>query len=127
MWRHRILACALLTGMWPDLARAQTPVLIGFLDGDTRAYVRRAFEGAAARLGRSECKMLLTDYSDASGQRLATTLATSGSSPVPSLRSLTGLRGSGRAAVRRGRHAGVHGDPLSGHSRLWTPLSSIGF
>ncbi len=62
MWRHRILACALLTGMLPGVARAQTPVLIGFLDGDTRAYVRRAFEGAAARLGRSECQTLLSDY-----------------------------------------------------------------
>ena len=45
-------------------------------------YVGRAVEGAAARLGRSGCQDLFDDFTDASGQRLSTTLAASGRSPA---------------------------------------------
>src|SRR5262245_47692901 len=82
MWRHRVLAYALLTGLLPGRAGAQPPILFGFLEGDTRVYVQRAVEGAAARLGRPGCQALLTDCSNASGQPLLTTLAASGRSPV---------------------------------------------
>ncbi len=61
---------------------AQPPVLIGFEDGEARLAVRLAVEGAAARLGRPGCQILFTDFSDASGQRLSTTLAASGRSAV---------------------------------------------
>ena len=75
MWRQRVLVCALLIDVLSGRARAQAPVLIGFLDGDTQAYVRRAVEGAAARLARPGCQDLFEDFTDVSGQRLATTLA----------------------------------------------------
>ena len=82
MWRHRVLAGALLIVLPTGRASAQTPILFGFLDGDTRVYVQRAVEGAAARLGRPGCQDLLTDFSDASGQPLSTTLAASRRSPA---------------------------------------------
>jgi hypothetical protein len=82
MWRHRVLACALVTGMLSGRAGAQTPILFGFLDGETRLYVQRAVTGAAVRLGRPACQDLLTDFSDASGQPLSTMLAASGRTPV---------------------------------------------
>jgi hypothetical protein len=63
-------------------ASAQTPVLFGFLEGETRVYVQRAAEGAAARLRRPACQDLLTDFSDASGQLLSTTLAASRRDPA---------------------------------------------
>jgi hypothetical protein len=82
MWRHRVLGCALLIGLLTGRAGAQTPVVFGFLEGDTHAYVRRAVEAAADRLGGPGCQALFTDFSDASGQHLSTTLAASGRSPV---------------------------------------------
>ena len=72
----------MLTGMLPDRASAQPPILIGFLEGETRVYVQRAVKGAAARLGRPGCQTLLTDFSSASGQPLSATLAASGRHPV---------------------------------------------
>ena len=82
MWRHRVLACALLIGPLTSSVSAQTLVLFGFLEGETRVYVRRAVEGAAARLGHPGCQALLTDFSNASGHPLSTTLAASGRNPV---------------------------------------------
>ena len=77
MWQHRVLACALLTAMLPGRASAQTPVFFGLPDGETQFYVRLAVEGAATRLGRPGCQDIFDDFTDASGQRLSTTLAAS--------------------------------------------------
>jgi hypothetical protein len=82
MWRHRILACALLTGTLTGEVSAQTPVVFGFLEGESHAYARRAVEGAAARLGRSGCQALFRDFSDVSGQPLSITLTARGKTPV---------------------------------------------
>ena len=85
MWRHQILAGVLLIGLLTDRASAQTPVLIGFVEGDTHVYVRRAIAGAAARLARPGCQDLFADFTDASGQSLSNTLAASGRSPADAL------------------------------------------
>ena len=82
MWRIRVLAYALVTGLLASRAGAQTPVLIGFVDSDTRFAVRGAVEGAAARLARRGCQDVLSDFTDESGQNLATGLETSGRSPA---------------------------------------------
>ena len=82
MWYRRFLACALLAGILASRASAQTPVLFGFVEGDTQFAVRRAIEGAAARLARPGCQELVTDFMDAAGQRLSTSLAARGKSPA---------------------------------------------
>ena len=79
-WCHRVLGCALLTGLLAGPASAQTPVLFGFLESDTRLAVWRAVEGAAARLARPGCQALFADFTDEVGQRLSTTLEASGMS-----------------------------------------------
>ncbi|HXD21698.1 MAG TPA: hypothetical protein VN654_32055 [Vicinamibacterales bacterium] len=81
MWRRGVLSCALLIGI-VGRAGAQTPVLLGYMDSDIRLAVRRAVEGAAARLARPGCQKLFADFTDADGQRLSTTLAASGKSPT---------------------------------------------
>jgi hypothetical protein len=78
MWWYRVLVCALVAGVLADRAGAQTPVLLGFLDVETQAYVRRAVDGAAARLDRPGCQDVLGDFTDASGRLLSTALAASG-------------------------------------------------
>ncbi len=76
------LACALLIGLLAGPARAQTPVLFGFLESDTRLAVWRAVEGAVVRLARPGCQALFADFTDEVGQRLSTTLEASGMSPA---------------------------------------------
>ena len=44
MWRRGALACALLIGILAGRAGAQTPVILGFMESDTRLAVRRAVE-----------------------------------------------------------------------------------
>lgn len=56
-------------------ARAQTPVLLAFVEGDTQFAVRRAAEGAAARLARPGCPEVFNDFTDATGRPLSTVLA----------------------------------------------------
>jgi len=80
MWRRRVLACALVTVLLASRAGAQTPVLFGFLESDSRLAVQRAVEGAAARLARPGCQDLFADFTDEAGQRLSTTLVASGRS-----------------------------------------------
>ena len=82
MWRRGVLSCALLVGIVAGRAGAQTPVLLGYMDSDIRLAVRRAVEGAAARLARPGCRDLFADFTDEDGQRLSTTLAASGKSPT---------------------------------------------
>jgi hypothetical protein len=82
MWRRGVLACALLIGILAGRAGAQTPVLLGFMESDIRLALRRAVEGAAARLARPGCQDLFSDFTDEVGQRLSTTLAASGKSPT---------------------------------------------
>jgi len=82
MWRRGVLFCALLIGIVAGRAGAQTPVLLGYMDGDIRLAVRRAVEGAAARLARPGCQGLFADFTDEDGQRLSTTLAANGKSPT---------------------------------------------
>jgi hypothetical protein len=81
MWRRGVLSCALLIGI-VGRAGAHTPVLLGYMDSDIRLAVRRAVEGAAARLARPGCQKLFADFTDEDGQRLSTTLAASGKSPT---------------------------------------------
>jgi hypothetical protein len=78
MWRQRVLVCALLIDVLSGRARAQAPVLIGFLDFETRTYVLRAVAGATARLARPPCQEIFGDFSDGSGQRLSARFAASG-------------------------------------------------
>jgi len=85
MWRRRVLACALLIGILPGRAGAQTPGILGFMESDIRLAVRRAVEGAAARLARPGCQDLFADFTDEGGQRLSTTLAASGKSTTEAL------------------------------------------
>jgi hypothetical protein len=82
MWCHCVLASVLLTGMLPGRISAQTPVLVRFLEGDTRSAVQRAVEGAAARLSRLGCQDLFADLTDEGGERLSTKLQTRGRSPA---------------------------------------------
>jgi hypothetical protein len=66
-------------------ATAQTPVLIGFNEGEAELAVRRAVEGAGARLGQSECREVLSDFTDDAGQSLDRKLLASGRSPAQAL------------------------------------------
>src|SRR5262245_4750398 len=82
MWRRGVVFCALLIGIVAGRAGAQTPVLLGYMDGDIRLAVRRAVEGGAARLARPGCQDVFADFTDEGGQRLSTRLAASGKSPT---------------------------------------------
>jgi hypothetical protein len=88
MWGRRVLSCALLIGIVAGRAGAQTPVLLGFMESDIRLAVRRAVDGAAARLARTRCQDLFTDFTDDDDQRLSITLAASGKSPAEALSAL---------------------------------------
>jgi len=88
MWRRGVLACTLLIGILAGRANAQPPVLLGYMESDIRLAVRRAAEGAAARLARPGCQDLFSDFADEGGQRLSTALAASGKSPTEALRVL---------------------------------------
>jgi hypothetical protein len=55
------------------------------MESDIRLAVRRAVEGAAARLARPGCQDLFSDFTDEVGQRLSTTLAASGKSATAAL------------------------------------------
>ena len=72
-----IVGAAILMAM-TEPATAQAPVLIGFVDTGTRLAVRRAVQGASARLRRPACQDVLSDFRDESGQPLVTRLAASG-------------------------------------------------
>jgi hypothetical protein len=78
MWGQRVLVSALLIDVLSGPAHAQTPVLIGFLDFETRTYVLRAVAGAAVRLARPPCQEIFGDFSNGSGQRLSARFAASG-------------------------------------------------
>jgi len=82
MWRSQVLACMLFTGILAGRASAQTPVLFGFVEANTEFAVRRAVEGAAARLSRPGCQELFSDFTDEGGERLSTNLAASGKTPA---------------------------------------------
>jgi len=86
--RLSILACALLTAMCASRASAQTPDLLRFPPDETKFSVRLAVEGAATRLTRRSCQGVLADFTDASGERLSTTLVATGKSPADAFRSL---------------------------------------
>jgi hypothetical protein len=88
MRRFRILAGTLFLGFLAAPASAQPPVLIGFVEGDARLAVRRAIEGAMARLDRADCQEVLSDFTDESGQNLAKRLLASGMSPAKALAAL---------------------------------------
>ena len=66
-------------------ATAQSPVLIGFDDMEAQLAVRRAVEGAGARLARPGCREVLSDFTDEVGERLETKLLASGRSPAQAL------------------------------------------
>jgi hypothetical protein len=134
MWR-RVLAGVLLAGTLTGRVSAQTPVVFGFLEGETHAYVRRAVEGAAARLARPGCQALLTDFSNASGRPLSTTLAASGRNPVDAfvqlrfvedreLRNASGARRSRSHRSALTSFASVDGNSRIGFSGIAAPPSS---
>jgi hypothetical protein len=66
-------------------ATAQSPVLIGFDDGEAKLAVRRAVEGASARLARPGCREVLSDFTDDAGERLELRLLANGRSPAQAL------------------------------------------
>ncbi|MGH9255439.1 MAG: hypothetical protein ACRD3C_12840 [Vicinamibacterales bacterium] len=79
-----IAGAAILMAM-PGPATAQTPVLIGFNEGEAELAVRRAVEGASARLARPGCREVLSDFTDDAGRPLDTKLLASGRSPAQAL------------------------------------------
>jgi len=90
-YRLVLLAVCLMTSAAhvasaPPLARPTTtaarPFRVGFLDPETEVYMRRTVEGAAARLKRPACQDVFADFTDASGERLSTTLAGAGGDPA---------------------------------------------
>jgi hypothetical protein len=81
MWRVRVLA-VVVSGILVDSAAAQAPILIGFVEGDTKFAVQRAAEGASARLARPGCQEIFDDFADAAGAPLSTVLAAKGKSPA---------------------------------------------
>ena len=85
MWRREVRACVLLSMILAGRADAQSPVLLGFMGSDIRLAVRRAVEGAAARLTRPGCQDLFFDFTDEVGQRLSSGLAARGESPTEAL------------------------------------------
>lgn len=82
MWRVQILAVVVLSGILADRAAAQAPILIGFVEGDAQFAVRRAAEGASARLARPGCQEVFNDFTDAASQPLSTVLAATGKRPA---------------------------------------------
>jgi hypothetical protein len=66
-------------------ATAQSPVLIGFDEGEAELAIRRAVEGAGARLARLGCREVLSDFTDDAGERLETRLLASGRGPAQAL------------------------------------------
>ena len=79
-----IAAAAILMAMTGP-ATAQSPVLIGFDEGEAQLAVRRAVEGAGARLARPDCREVLSDFTDEAGQSLETKLLASRRSPTQAL------------------------------------------
>jgi hypothetical protein len=82
MWVRPTVAAAFLTAMMSGHLNAQAPVVLGFLEGDTRVYVQRAIAGAGARLTRPDCQEVLDDFTDGAGQPLSTSLAATGRGPA---------------------------------------------
>ncbi len=103
MWHRRALTCALVAGILAGRASAQTPILFGFVEADTQFAVRRAVEGAAARLARPGCQDLFTDFTDAAGERLSTTLVASGKSPADAFAVLRFLEDGAAPQCRAGK------------------------
>jgi len=103
MWHVRALACALLTGILAGRASAQTPALFGFVEPDIRFAVWSAVEGAAVRLARPGCQDLFTDFTDAAGQRLLTTLVARGKSPADAFGVLRFFDGGAAPQCRAGK------------------------
>src|SRR5262245_26351858 len=85
MWRHTVLTFTLVTGILAGPAGAQTPVLLGFDDMNTRFAVLRAVEGATRRLARPGCQEVFSDFADEKGQALSTKLTALGTSPAEAL------------------------------------------
>lgn len=89
-YRFVALAVCLLTSAAP-VASAPSPgstttdarmARSVFFEAETEVYMRRAIDGAAVRLSRPACQDVLADFTDASGEHLATTLAASGKNPA---------------------------------------------
>jgi len=79
--RLTLLACILVAAA-SGRASAQMPDRFRVPEDETGFAVRLAVEGAATRLAGAGCRELFADFSDATGQRLSTTLAASGKSPA---------------------------------------------
>lgn len=88
MWRHTVLAFTLMIGLLAGPACAQTPVLLRFEEMMSRFAVSQAVEGATARLARSGCQEVFSDFADENGHSLATKLTARGTSPAEALRLL---------------------------------------
>lgn len=82
MWRVQMLAVVVLSGILADRAAAQAPILIGFVEGDTQFAVRRAAEGASARVARPGCQDVFNDFTDTAGRPLSSVLAATGKRPA---------------------------------------------
>lgn len=83
MWRARVflLVAVVSTASLTALAISPGPVFFGFGDNATRWAVERAAEGAAARLAGGECQKVLSDFTDALGEKLSARLEASGTTP----------------------------------------------
>jgi hypothetical protein len=82
MWRRAVFMWGLWAGIIAVPSDAETQVLLGFVDSDTRFAVQGAVDGAAARLSNSRCQQVLADFADEAGQDLTTGLLASGKGPA---------------------------------------------
>jgi hypothetical protein len=62
-WTCRIAMLLSLACAFPQAARAEQAVLIGFVSGDARMAVRLSVDGATHRLGEAACQSVFADFS----------------------------------------------------------------
>jgi hypothetical protein len=86
--RHAAVVWVLWAVVLAVPARADSQVLLGFFDSDSRFAVQGSVAGAAARLSRSSCQEVLADFADESGDSLRTRLLARRSSPAEAFTTL---------------------------------------
>jgi len=88
MWRRILFTGCLWAAIVAVPSDAETQVLLGFVDSDTRFAVQGAVDGAAARLGHPACQEVFADFADDSGQDLRPRLLAKGKSAVEAFATL---------------------------------------
>jgi len=99
--RWGLVICAVLVAQIRGFD-ADGAVLLGFVDSVTRFALERAVAGASRRLTEPQCRLVLSDFSDASGRTLSAILAATGKDVAASLAPLRFIDDAGAAQCRRG-------------------------